>query len=579
MRILLLHPEDNLLSGPWAQETWDRVVDVVQAGENAYERWGRAFGCVVESLGAVDLGEYRRIRRLLEAGQGRLMDDWGLDWWELISVNFDQQIGSILLLQKFVDGLHEGDQVFATRGGFHVNVLEQMLGKGIRCFSSGRPSLVQRSRHYRKLTKKFSVSQLGEIFWDKYDSDYRIRGRLSFTRTTHVQPVVLLPSAYVNVSRMGVRYAEMVPDAEFLLVATRPSGWMEGLPSNVKTARLAAYARGTQAVQREFVELLQEWEQLRAEMGAVPELAILDRLGAFARFSKLLRAGLGIRNAWLRVLETESVESVLCCDDTNPYTRIPLLLAKQRGLPTVTCHHGGLDAGHLIKRNHADVVLAKGRMEHDYLTRVCGVRAEQVEIGGPAQPAVPTAQRAGHARTPWIVFFSEPYEIVGGRTEEFYQDLLPPLANLAEETGRELVIKLHPMESASERRRLVERIEPVRHRMIRVVTGPLDEELLQKTWFAITVLSTAAMDCALRGVPCFLCHWLEYFSCGYSEQFCRFGAGVKLGSAGDIASIPEMLKTSKGRAGMPSDLSSPIASARLRELLSGRMAVRQAAAV
>jgi hypothetical protein len=115
--------------------------------------------------------------------------------------------------------------------------------------------------------------------------------------------------------------------------------------------------------------------------------------------------------------------------------------------------------------------------------------------------------------------------------------------------------------------------------MIRVVNGPLDEELLQKTWFAITVLSTAAMDCALRGVPCFLCHWLEYFSCGYSEQFCRFGAGVKLGSAGDIASIPEMLKTSKGRAGVPSDLSSPIASARLRELLSGRMAVRQAAAV
>jgi hypothetical protein len=579
VRILLLNSEDHPLSGPWARETWDRVVDPLQGGENAYRAWSDSLGCGVESLGAVDLHDYQRVRRVLEAGCGRLIDTLGLDWWELISIGFDQQIGRVLVLERFAESLQEDDKVFATRRGFHVNVLEHLLGKEIRCFSSGTPSLRQRSRHYWSLPRKFSVSQLSGIFWDKYDSDYRIRGRLSFRRKTRGQPVVLLPSAYVNVSRMGIRYAEMLPDTEFLLVTTRSSGWMELLPENAKAERLAAYASGALAAHQECEELLQKWDRLRADFGSARELAILDRLGLFASFPKQLRAGLGIRNAWLQVFEAEAVESVLCCDDTNAYTRIPLLLARQRVLPTLTCHHGALDAGYLIKKNHADVVLAKGRMEHDYLTRVCGLREDQVEIRGPAQSVSPAPQRTGKARRLWIVFFSEPYEIVGGRTDEFYRDLLPPLANLAEETGRELVIKLHPMESARERRRLVKKIEPVRHRNIRVVSGLLSEELLQQTWFAITVLSTAAVDCALRGVPVFLCSWLEYFSCGYSEQFCRFGAGLKLNSAADVAGIPQMIDRTQWRVAERSDLSTPIADERLRELLSAGAAMRRAVGV
>ncbi len=328
-------------------------------------------------------------------------------------------------------------------------------------------------------------------------------------------------------------------------------------------------------MEAEFSELLQKWECLRGDLGG--ELAVLDRMGVFAGFPKLLRAGLGIRNAWLRVLDTERVESVLCCDDTNPYTHVPLLLAKQRGLPTLTCHHGALDAGHLFKRNHADVVLAKGRMEHDYLTRVCEVSEEEVEIGGPA--ADPAAHRVGNEGAPWIVFFSEPYEILGGRGVEFYRDLVPRLAKLAEDTGRELVIKLHPMESVRERRRLVERVEPERGAKIRLMSGPLSDELLQKAWFGITVLSSVAMDCAVRGVPCFLCNWLEYFSCGYGEQFAKFGVGTKLAAAAEIAAIPEMLEVAKWKTRSGVDFSSPIAPERLRELLSGRVAARQAAAV
>jgi hypothetical protein len=216
-------------------------------------------------------------------------------------------------------------------------------------------------------------------------------------------------------------------------------------------------------------------------------------------------------------------------------------------------------------------------MEYDYLTRVCGVSAEEVEIGGPA--AVAAKQRNSSEDAPSIVFFSEPYEVFSGRGEEFYRDLVLRLAKLAEDTGRELVIKLHPMESMRERWRLVKKVAPERYRGIRLMSGPLSDELLQKAWFGITVLSTAAMDCALRGVPCFLCEWLEYFSCGYGEQFAKFGVCTKLASAAEIAVIPEMLEVAKWKASNGEDLSSPIAPERLRELLSGRVAARQAAAV
>ncbi len=202
-----------MLDGPWADQSWGRIVDLGRAGGSAYQRWGKRFACAAESVMTADLQDYRRVRQLIAAGCGRVIDREGVDWWELMAVGLDQQIGSVLSLQKFADGLRDGDQVFATRGGFRVDALENMLGRGISRFASGSRSLGEKLRHYAKLPGKFSGSQLGEIFWDKYDGDYRIRGRFSPKRKTSDQPVVLLPSAYGNVSRMGMRYAEMLPES------------------------------------------------------------------------------------------------------------------------------------------------------------------------------------------------------------------------------------------------------------------------------------------------------------------------------------------------------------------------------
>lgn len=584
VRILLLHPDDSPDRGPWAGQAWDRVVDLGIGGPHACERWALQFGCPVMPIDSLrlKLGDFHFVHKLLAAGQDRLLDRENLDWWGLTAIFFHQQLETLAILRRFATSLEPADQVFVTRPGLHADALGSLLGSRRHCFSAGFFSPRRGPMHYARVFSKFPLAQLAEIFWDKYDASCAIRGLLCRRRKPSGKPVVLLPSAYVNVSRTGIAYAQTLPGTEFLLVTTRRSGWVSIPPANVTVASLASYAFGTEAGQSEYGELMKKWQTLRCELESVPEIGLAGRLGLLDSFPKLFRQGLAIRDAWRAVFDREPVKAVLCGDDSNPYTHIPLLLARNRGIPTLTCHHGALDGRQLIKRNYSDVILAKGKMEKDYLLRVCRLPPAEVEVGAPATP--PTVRIAskttGSGPPPFIVLFSEAYELSSGRAEEFYRDLLPPLAELAQNTHRKLIVKLHPFESRRERQRLVTKIlSAEQQRVTTVVSGPLSEDLLQKTWFGITILSTVAVECAMRGIPCFLCGWLEYWPYGYIEQFSRFGVGHVLKSAAEISSIPEIVEHYSVNPELVRDLWQPIDPARLRELLSGDRKLERAVAI
>src|SRR5437667_9244818 len=384
-----------------------------------------------------------------------------------------------------------------------------------------------------------------------------------------------MPSAYVHASRMAIAYASTVPEMDFLLVATRRSGWLAEPSANVTVAKLASYARYEAFTRRERNELSAQWRHVRTDLESIPEIGMLGRLVLLDSFPKLLRQGLAIRETWLQVFEIEPMKAVLCADDSNPYTRIPVLLARNRGIPAIACHHGALDGAHLFKRSHADVSLAKGKMEQDYLVRVCGVPNVNVEIGAPADWS-PTCVRRDGASAPVVTFFSGPYEVASARTDECYRDLRPRLADWAVKTGRKLVVKLHPFESRRERQRLINRILTAeRQQVATIVSGALSEDLLQRTWAGITVLSTAASECAVRGIPSFLCGWLEYSHYGYIEQFERFGVGQVLRSPVEIAEIPQLIRRYR-QPEVSSNLWQPVTSARLQELFSGARKYHQA---
>ena len=568
MRILLLHPDDSLENGP-CQQKWDQVIDLGKGGCDFYRRSTLQLGCQVIPLDSLRIGveDFQWVREIFESGRNRLLDAEGLDWWELTAIFFHQQIELLGVLRRFAENLKSSDELYITRPGFYADALRFLLRDRLQVLSSRIESNRSALRYVRSAAR-FPIAQLAEILWDKYDSNYFLRRRFTGGRKPSRNPVVLMPSAYVNVSRMAIAYASTVPEMDFLLVATRRSGWLAEPSANVTVAKPASYARYEAFTRRERDELSAQWRHVRTDLESIPEIGMLGRLGLLDSFPKLLRQGLAIREAWRQVFEIEPVKAVLCADDSNPYTRIPVLLARNRGIPAIACHHGALDGAHLFKRSHADVILAKGKMEQDYLVRVCGVPNVNVEIGAPADWS-PTCVRRDGDSAPFITFFSEPYEVASARTDEFYRDLLPRLADLALKAGRKLVVKLHPFESRRERQRLINRILTAEQQDVAtLVSGTLSEDLLQKTWAGVTVLSTAATDCAARGIPSFLCGWLEYSHYGYIEQFEKFGVGRVLRSPEEIAEIPQLIRRYR-QPEVSSNLWQPVTSARLQELFSG----------
>jgi hypothetical protein len=570
MKILLIHPEDDPERGPWTNLPWDRIIDLGQGGENSYAGWNRRFGCPVTTLDSLRNGidDFRQIRDILGLGCGRLLDEHGLDWWEIMSILLTEEVEALILLQRFARTIGSADEVHFSRPGLHASLLQCLLGAHTKVCSLQTKTRKSGLRHYARVCAKLSAPQLVDVFWDKYDAGYQLRGRFAGKRPPSTRPVVLLPTAYINVSRTDIAYANTFPQENFLLVATRQSGWLGNLPRNVAGAWLSSYA-SLRARSDENSHMAARWRSFLKALEGVAEFDILKQLGFLDGFPQRFRNGFEVRDAWRNVLDSEPVEGVLCADDSNPYTRIPLLLASARGLPNIACHHGALDGRYVFKRTYGDVIWVKGKMEEDYLVRRCGVPAARIEI---AAPALPLESRSKLSLPPnfqkHILFISEPYEAKGGRAEEFYRDILPPLAEVALRSGRELLVKLHPAESKAQRAEMLARIlSPLQRASAHLVSGPLTEDLIADAWFGITILSTVASECAIRGIPCFFCTWLESHSYGYIEQFIRFGVGVGLNRPREIEDIPKYLEQ-HASAGVFDHFWRSVAPQRLRQLMA-----------
>ncbi|MGA8273957.1 MAG: hypothetical protein WB919_20505 [Candidatus Sulfotelmatobacter sp.] len=571
MKFLLIDPLDTADAGAWVGQRWDHILDLGLGGANTYDRWTQQFHCPVTTLASLQNGfdDFRRVRDLLGRGCGRLIDSHGLDWWEIMSLLLHDEMEAVVLLQRFVQTLGPEDELYVSRPGVYAGLLQNLLPKRVTVFPLRRGAGKGGLRHYIRASWRLTTQQIIDVFWDKYDSGQQFRGRFAGRRTPCKQSVILLPTAYINVSRTGVAYANTFPQENFLLVTTRRSGWIEDLPRNVVAARLASYASLCDRSE-ENAELENRWQSLRKELTGIAEFEILNCNEYLDSFSRYFRHGFEIRDAWRNVLDTEPVQAVLCADDSNPYTRIPLLLARERGLPNIACHHGALDGRYVFKRSYGDTIWVKGKMEQDYLVRRCGVPAARVEIAAPSLPRNWNRNSESNRKQfqPHILFLSEASDVLGGRAEEFYRDILPPLADLARSTGRKLIVKLHPAESKRERSRTLLRILSAEQRRVtELVHGPLTEDLLAKAWFGITILSTVTTECAIRGIPCFLCKWLEFSPYGYVEQFIRFGVGIGLNDPSELSQIPRYLEHPQS-ADASENCWQPAGTGRLRELMA-----------
>jgi hypothetical protein len=575
MRVLLLHPDDSPLRGPWAQRSWDLIVDMGKSSPFSEARWaGKCDSPVLRSdsfrLGIEDV---KQVRTIFSALRGCLIDEAGIDWWDIASLLVVPEALTALALLRVASEINPLSELWATRAGWPGSVIGTSFGRPVRTFEGG--SLARsatRVLHYAGLVRRFPMAQIKEIFLDKYDSGYHWRARFVSRPRNCESPVVLVPSAYGNVSHMANAYARMLPQQPFLMVATRQSAKQFAPAANVHVQDLAAYAKGGVSA-AEIASLTAKWFELRADLRSTPLIKILDQAGLLVSFPRWLRDGLCARDAWSAVIEHEPVQAVLCGDDSNLYTRLPVLLAARKEIPIVDFHHGAFDGRYLLKDLPSDVYLAKNEMERDYLTRVCGLPDDRIMIGAPGNACA--ADGLHKSKETSVVFFSEPYESAGMRGEEVYAEILPALCRVAREGRRDVIMKLHPFESRAQRcRMLAEILAPEDLELVTVLDGPLGSEILSKAWFGVTVESTVVVDCLQAGVCCFLCGWLRLSPFGYVQQYARFGIGEILQGPEQLSEIPKRLAGFHGRRPIMPSLAEVVDPAKLQAWLTTRMQER-----
>lgn len=562
MRVLLLTHNDNPEKLQNLQQSFDVIFDLSASCLSSCQHWSELIRCPVKPVPKSQFTDLRLAGKILDHGVGHVIDDLGDDWWDLISIEYYEQMLEIIRLERFVSSCDANAEFFVMDSGFCSRVLKCIAPGRVHEFTRAarvaRQRVTRLNRHLR-----LRPSQILQILGDKYDSNYRFR-RLLESRTASRESVVLLPSAYGNASSTALGYARILPDQRFLLVATRRSGRVKRLPENVVSSSLASYAPANVS-SRELQRLLLSWHGLLREFCQDRALSILSEVGCFDSVPQMLQQGLFVRDAWLAVFASEPVLAVLSADEMNWHTRLPLMIARARGLPNVACHHGALDRRYSLRETSTDCLLVKGSMERNYVTEVCCRPANQVQVGAPSRTQ---STRVNHQDKNAIIFFSEPYEHFGQRCRERYQQVLPGLAKLADSNGRDLILKIHPFENRHARKHLAEDLlgRKLGSRLT-VIDGPLDGELLARAWFGVTITSTAGLDCALQRVPVFMCKWLDSSNSLYAEQFIRFGVAKELPRSDAISEIPRMLEN------FPiveqERIWQTIRPERLRELLSG----------
>jgi hypothetical protein len=575
MKVLLLHPEDAIPTDV-ASHCFNLVVDFARAPNATYERWSRQSGCPIISLYnfAEEMEDLYATKDLIKTGIGAMVDRSGIDWWDVLSLAIVPDLQNLMLIPRLAEYLGTGCELYASRPFALANSLQAMLGG--RLIVLGNTSAVRRySQHYSNVLWHLNIAQLYQVAQDKFDRQHNFRRRLAARPVCSNKPVFLLPSGYINVSRMTAFLADLLPEESFLLVYARKGSRLRSVPANVQTVSLDSYFAASD--KSESAALLREWDIFKQRLISCSKtFQVANVAGVFRGMPSLLQWVLALRNAWERVFELQNIAACVCADDSNPYSRIPLIMAKQQTIPTIALHHGALDLQMAVKTQHADCYLAKSAMERDYLLGPCRLSPDAVV--GPASPPAAARKISSDRATsnkPWLVFFTEPYRIGAWRSEEVYRELVPNLVDLALTCGLKLVFKLHPFESAGAHIRMLRKLLPRQEvRRIGVIAGPPTAELWHNTQIALTVESTTALECTTLGIPVFLCGWLRHYHGRYQEQYARFGFGHVLESIEQIANIPQLLESEKVAVRPERDRSMAVDPLMLRELLTGNAAGR-----
>ena len=179
----------------------------------------------------------------------------------MLSLLIEPDLRQLILIGRLARELKGGCELSASRPSAAATALQALTGAKYVRLEAGSHPIRRWAQHYRNVFAQLDPAQISQIVQDKFDREHRMRRRLARGRRTPGKPVVLLPSAYVNVSRTAVSYAALLPSESFLLVYARDSARLKSVPSNVATAGLDSYF--VPADRDEAAALTRAWELLK----------------------------------------------------------------------------------------------------------------------------------------------------------------------------------------------------------------------------------------------------------------------------------------------------------------------------
>ena len=237
-KVLLLHPDDDPLSFP--ELKWSLIVDLGRAPESTYQSWGRHFACPVMSL--FDLAEgtddLNRTRELLECGMGEAVDNFGIDWWDVLAQSIVPQIQQLILLRRLATTIDTGADVYSTRPHYLASALQNLLGGKLITVQSASQRMFHAVRHYADALQQLEFAQLTQVIQDKFDPQHKIRRLTADRPKSSGRPFVLLPSAYVNVVRRN--HGMALGSTMTAFGGKAPTTWLPLLLSQVGPAKWIA---------------------------------------------------------------------------------------------------------------------------------------------------------------------------------------------------------------------------------------------------------------------------------------------------------------------------------------------------
>lgn len=283
--------------------------------------------------------------------------------------------------------------------------------------------------------------------------------------------------------------------------------------------------------QQKIVEHLRSVELLHHEAVALRLLLAGDFFNVF--LSKHLPKGLyasALFDNWVRTARPKALVV------GNPvFESYALQAARRHGIPTVLLQHGILGDYCQLSDPPVDHYVVRGSFWRDFLAAVPRARSLVLE-----PPLVIASVPASSAQREAILFLTAPYDGQAFLHASDLDDILAALLDAASSSGKELIIRVHPLEEIGFYMGKVNEWMRQNGNQVRPIYsqgGGLDE-VLQKAAVAVTFCSTAFLDCLRNQVPIVSFGWHDF---SYRRQIERHGV---FNFADDLAGLVRLVHCS-----------------------------------